>query len=399
MALVARRLPYRPLKPPFILAAVLLVMLETPLAPTEAQRRRATQRRPTAKTTEKNSRDYSAFKHETHRAPRTKLVCSSCHNITSVDAPDVISAATNTTIKGFPYHDSCVGCHRATPPQFFRSSTPVVCRVCHTRSSPRLTAREMSAFPKSAEIRSRELVGYFAHGSREHRNATRDCSACHSSDERQPVAIKASGNETPYLPAAGTFRKLPAGHASCFLNCHWDKDEPKKENCAGCHFTSDVMSTKKGSLLSADTGGWLKDWPREWPRRLSLKFNHDSKNHREADNPELVCTVCHNRIRQSEPLLTPDVPIATCAASGCHFERTSKTSIRKEMLAEEDDIAEGRNNAALARGGQNSCTGCHTQIIGSASPPCSHYLLFGDKYFTVADYPKSAKQLLERCKK
>ena len=257
----------------------------------------------------------------------------------------------------------------------------------------------MLGFSKPAEVRSRELVGYFAHGSREHRNATRDCSACHSSDERQPVAIKAGGDETPYLPPAGTFRKLPAGHASCFLNCHWDKDEPKKENCAGCHFNRDVMSTKKGSVPAAETGGWLKDWPREWPRRLSPKFNHDSKNHREADNPELVCTVCHNKIRQSEPLLTPDVPIATCAASGCHFERTSKTSIRKEMLAEEDDIAEGRNNAALARGGQNSCTGCHIQIIGSAPPPCSHYLLFEDKYFTVADYPKSAKQLLERCKK
>src|SRR4030095_15823128 len=144
MALAALRRPYRPLKPPFILAAVLLVMLETSLAPTGAQRW------PAAKTTEKNSRDYSVFKHETHRAPRTKLVCSSCHAITSVDAPDVISAATNATIKGFPYHDSCIGCHRATPPQFFRSSTPVVCRVCHTRSSPRLTAREMLGFPKPA---------------------------------------------------------------------------------------------------------------------------------------------------------------------------------------------------------------------------------------------------------
>jgi hypothetical protein len=257
----------------------------------------------------------------------------------------------------------------------------------------------MLGFPKPAEIRSRELVGYFAHGSREHRNATRDCSACHSSDERQPVAIKAGGDETPYLPPAGTFRKLPAGHASCFLNCHWEKDEPKKENCAGCHFTRDVMATKKGSVLSADPGGWLKDWPREWPRRLSLKFNHDSKNHREADNPELVCTVCHNKIRQSEPLLTPDVPIATCAASGCHFERTSKTSIRKEMLAEDEDIAEGRDNDPMSKAGANTCSGCHTKTVGGLPPPCGHYQLFDEKYFNFTNYPKSAKQLTERCRR
>jgi hypothetical protein len=38
-------------------------------------------------------------------------------------------------------------------------------------------------------------------------------------------------------------------------------------------------------------------------------------------------------------------------------------------------------------------------LIGSAPPPCSHYLLMGDRYFSVEDYPKSAKQLVERCKK
>jgi hypothetical protein len=70
------------------------------------------------------------------------------------------------------------------------------------------------------------------------------------------------------------------------------------------------------------------------------------------------------------------------------------------MFAEDDDIAEGRNNDPSSKAGQNTCTGCHTGVIGSAPPPCSHYLLFDDdRYFEIKDYPKSAKQLFERCKK
>ena len=47
----------------------------------------------------------------------------------------------------------------------------------------------------------------------------------------------------------------------------------------------------------------------------------------------------------------------------------------------------------------NQCTGCHTPAIGSLPPPCSHYLLFEDTYLRLEDYPKSAKQISERCKK
>jgi hypothetical protein len=366
-------------------------------AQTRAQQRRNRPRPKRTQTRVNKVPAFIAFKHESHREPKAKLKCANCHFISSLEAPDEIVAVTKPSIKGFPYHDSCLECHRLTPPQFFRGSSPVVCGVCHTRSSPRLTAKEMFSFPKPDNVRTHELVGHFSHGSREHRNATRNCSTCHLKDQRAAIAIAATGGDKDYVPAEGTFKTLPFGHASCFANCHWDKDEPTKEQCAGCHFTQEVLATKKHNLLSPVTAQLFKDWPRAWPDRLSLKFSHESKNHREAENPELVCTKCHDKIRKAEPLENPDVKITACADSGCHFERASRTSIRKEMVAENEDIAEGRNNDPSSRSGQNTCLGCHVKAIGSLPPPCSHYQLFEAKYFKVTDYPHSAQQLSKQC--
>ena len=341
-----------------------------------------------------------SFKHEHHRLPKAKLNCSNCHAIPSLATPDLVAAATKTSIKGYPYHDSCLECHRVTAPQFFRGTTPVICTVCHTRSGPRLTARDLSAFPKPSRATAPELLGYFSHGIREHQRVTRDCTTCHMKDERVAVAIQVGGGETPYQPADGTFKTSPAGHASCFENCHWDKDDPKKDNCAGCHLTAEAIAKRQRNLLSRNAVEWFKRWPSEWPKRLSIKFSHESKNHREAENPELVCTSCHVNINQSETLDIPNVPIATCAKSGCHLDPASRTSIGKEMFQEDDDIGEGRNSDPSSKAGQHTCTGCHTDVIGSAPPPCSHYLLFDDdRYFKIEDYPKSAKQLFEQCKK
>lgn len=341
-----------------------------------------------------------SFKHEHHRSPKEKLNCSDCHAIPSREAPEVVVAKTKPTIKGYPYHDSCLECHRGTAPQFFRGTTPVICSVCHTRSSPRLTARDLSPFPKPSGVTMRELRGYFSHGIREHQRAIRDCASCHLKDERAAVAIPVGAGEKPYEPLVGTFKTSTAGHASCFENCHWDRDEPKKDNCAGCHLTPEVIAKRQRNLLSANAAEWFKDWRREWPTRLSIKFSHESKNHREAENPELVCTSCHVNINQPETLQVPDVPIATCAKSACHLGAASRPSIGKEMFQEDDDIAEGRNNDPRSKAGQNTCTGCHAGLIGGAPPPCSHYLLFDDdRYFKIEDYPKSAKQLIAQCKK
>jgi len=145
-------------------------------------------------------------------------------------------------------------------------------------------------------------------------------------------------------------------------------------------------------LLSANAKEWFRSWPREWPKRLSLKFNHESKDHDDE------CTTCHDLTRiETLDTLKAEVPIVKCVK--CHLKPTSRTSIGKEMFDEDDDIAEGRNNNPASKEGKYTCTGCHTIAIGSMPPPCSHYLLFEDTYLKPEDYPKSAKQIAERCKK
>ncbi len=361
------------------------------------QRRTRPQTQTEAEGRSKTAPGGASFKHEDHRLPKAKRNCSDCHTIPSLDAPDTVAAATKTTIKGYPYHDSCLECHRTTAPQFFRGATPTICTVCHTRSSAHLTKEDMNPFPMKSETSAPEFSTYYSHGLREHQVVTRDCEKCHAKDARASVAIRAGSSEELYKPADGTFKTSPSGHASCFGNCHWDKDDPKKDNCAGCHFMPDAFARKEHILLPANVVALLKDWPRQWPKRLSLRFNHESKNHREAENPELVCTACHINISRAEVLDIPNVPIATCASSRCHL-KTAKPSVEAEMLDEDDDIAEGRNNDPKSKEGKHTCTGCHTGIIGSLPPPCSHYKLFGDAYFNVKDYPKSAKQISEQCK-
>ena len=333
----------------------------------------------------------NTFSHETHRAPKTNLICSGCHTIPAREAPDEIAAGTKASIKGFPYHDSCLECHRRTSPLFFSGAAPVICTVCHTRSSPRLSARELHKFPKQSEQAMEvEFPGYYPHDHRDHKRV--NCASCHVTDERAYVAI-AIGGEAAYKPPEGTFKTSPSGHAACF-KCHWQDDKPKKDDCAGCHLMPDAVTRKPRNLLSPNALEWFKGWPRDWPKRLSLKFNHESKDHDEE------CTTCHDLTKiETLDLLKAEVPIGTCAKSNCHFSSTARPSISKEMFEEDDDIAEARNNNPLSQSGKYSCTGCHTNVIGGTPPPCSHYLLFGNQYLKLEDYPKSAKQIAERCKK
>src|SRR5262249_10846332 len=144
----------------------LLVFAHVSSHSTPAQRR-SRQRPPTASIAQKSGRDYSVFKHEDHRkeANGKELACSSCHTIPTPAQPDRIAAATKPTANSsYPYHDSCFRCHRQ---QVYRGDRPVICSVCHTRVSPRATARDVySAFPgpKRGDIIAREFPGYFPHG-------------------------------------------------------------------------------------------------------------------------------------------------------------------------------------------------------------------------------------------
>lgn|GEM_PF-2329756 len=359
---------------------------------TAQARRQQTKNRPKPKIgTQTQVKSAAVFKHESHREPKTNLICSKCHTIPARESPDEIAAATKSTIKGFPYHDSCLECHRRTSPQFFSGAAPTICTVCHTRSSPRLSARDVSKFPKqSDEVIEVEFPGYYPHDQRDHKRV--NCATCHATDERAYLGITI-GSETAFKPAEGTFKTSPSSHAACF-KCHWQDEKPRKDDCAGCHLTPNEVALKPRNQLSANAREWFKSWPREWPKRLSLKFNHESRDHDEE------CATCHDLAKiETLDIVKAEVPIATCAKSSCHISSTSRPSISKEMFEEDDDILEGRNNNPLSKLGQHTCTGCHTNVIGGTPPPCSHYLLFGDQYLKLEDYPKSAKQIAEQCKK
>lgn len=331
----------------------------------------------------------SSFKHESHRAPKTKLICSNCHTIPSRQAPDEITAATKSTIKGYPYHDSCLECHRTTQPQFFRGATPNICTVCHTRSSPRLTAQDLSPFPKHEEqAMELEFPGYFPHDHRDHKRV--NCATCHVTDARTYLAIAVGGSEAPYKPAEGTFKTSPSGHAACF-KCHWE-EKPTKDDCAGCHLTPEPVAKKKQDLYRLTLLDWFVAWPREWPKRISIKFSHESKSHVDE------CITCHDIVKlQTLDMPKADVPIAPCAK--CHMKPGTPANIGKEIFDEDEDIAEGRNNDPKSKTGKHTCTGCHTTVIGSLPPPCSHYLAYDETYFDADDFPKNAAPIAQRCKK
>ena len=367
---------------------------------------RRTQPQPTteAQTPSRGGRNFSRFKHEDHRPPVAKLNCADCHAINSPESPDTISAATKPNIKGYPYHDSCVRCHRQ---EFFRSATPAICTVCHTRSSPRLTAHDMHPFPKQGEQAvAREFPGYFPHSLHQRVIAqnTRDdesifvraafnsfadnppkaidnCATCHETDARPPTPITVGGTDGTFKPgASGTFKTVPTGHASCF-NCHWQSQKPTKDDCAGCHLSQSDYTKKKRAasfnaalpgLLSPNAVQWFKTWPKDWPKRFSIKFRHESGSH------DIGCTTCHINITQMETLNIPkaDVPIATCAV--CHIKSNLKNdktgegvdeTIYSEMIAEAKD----------ADNKMHTCVGCHTSLIGHERPPCSHYLVVGQQ--------------------
>jgi hypothetical protein len=396
------------------LLALLFFYPQTSSTAAEPQQRRRQQQnrrrpaRPGTQTARGPARNYSLFKHADHRLPVAKLECSDCHAIPSASAPDTIAAATKPSVEGYPYHDSCVRCHR---PQFFKGAAPAICTVCHKRASPRLTARDVHPFPKQGEQAiAREFPGYFPHtlhqsviarggelwrdgalgrwgfvrassGAIDDAPAKEldNCATCHLTDARPPAAIAVGGTEAPFKPEAnGTFKTVPAGHSSCF-NCHWQSQKPVKDDCAGCHLSRDAYTKLKRAsaaeaplpgLLSPGAVQWFRAWPREWPKRLSIKFRHETPNH------DVGCTTCHINITQMETLNIPkaDVPITTCAP--CH--NSTSPVLRKEsgnltIFSEMTEEAKDKDNKT------HTCVGCHTGLIGRERPPCSHYLVLGQQ--------------------
>jgi len=362
---------------------------------TDAQRR-TNRRRPSA-TRQKTVRDYSIFLHEHHRkdAKGQELACAGCHTIPALNFPDEIAGARKPTSKGFPYHDSCFGCHQK---EVYRGDRPAICTICHTRVSPGATAQDVyTKFPKEGEISRRQFPAYFPHGGKHLQvmwtqaepapTSKASCAKCHATDPRAPVAIQS------FTPATGAFKKSPAapsGHAFCFT-CHGEDNDPTAQNCAGCHRTNTAYRDlfKRPTLFASDG---FKDWPSNWPRRISLKFSHLSSDHKDK-----LCIVCHTNILKPDPLESPDVPIASCGPQ-CHFgdEVRPALNVVTELKKEEQDTASGANNNSASAKGTHSCTGCHLEVIGGMPPACSHYLAVG-KHAKPGDYSQSMQEAIARC--
>ena len=397
----------------------LLVFAHVSSHSTPAQRR-SRQRPPTASIAQKSGRDYSVFKHEDHRkeANGKELACSSCHTIPTPAQPDRIAAATKPTANSsYPYHDSCFRCHRQ---QVYRGDRPVICSVCHTRVSPRATARDVySAFPgpKRGDIIAREFPGYFPHGIHQSviafhpraeprtrnlrfvrasfQNADEEafpevCARCHLADERGTVALPIGGirPESTFEKIAGdTFKTIPGysaanAHASCF-NCHWQAQKPTKDDCNGCHvarsdYTARGLQTIQPPALSANAAAWFKDWPIGLPKRFSLKFRHnthtpsaDGKS--ETNGHDVGCTACHINVAQMTTLNIPKADVQIVSCGPCHVATTAipvSQTVRVTIFDEMTSKTDVTKNYV--------CVACHVSVIGSEQPPCSHYAVIGE---------------------
>jgi hypothetical protein len=254
--------------------------------------------------------DYTKFSHSTQKHQRA---CNTCHKITFPD------------VKDYPSHDACVSCHR---PQFFRSTKPPICSVCHSKTSPRNDVRYAFRNPATKlqftiefpHDRHQDVIALlrFAHAPQNYNN----CTICH-------------------LSRTVTFKSVPSNHSSCF-NCHWKSQQPVADNCSGCH------KLAAAPYVMAE------------PVRISAKYMHEGGGEKKQHIAE--CTTCHINITKAASLrgLKPDVPITACTE--CHNKEGLRQDLSKELTAID------KNRAFV-------CVYCHAENVGSRDAPPSHYLI------------------------
>jgi len=305
----------------------------------------------------KRAVDYSRFSHATKQHQEG---CKTCHKVPTANWQKVRNFP---DVADFPDHDACVRCHRA---QFFKGAQPVICAVCHAKTSPRddarLSFRNLSRpqqftieFPHDkhqdviAALPLRPGLGQFrstllmksAHALDDKTKKFNNCEICHVPNTKAPVA-PATGWVDGYAPAVDAFKASPDNHASCF-NCHWNGQAPTRDKCDGCH---KLAATPYVPVRS--------------PERKSMKFRHDGGGEKKSHAvPPTECTVCHINITKATTLrgLKPDVPIyPSCATSSCH----------QNVLGEE------LNKYNKPPPGGFKCVKCHTSDVGSKKPPNSH---------------------------
>lgn len=308
-----------------------------------------------------SAQNRDSFRHST--ASHKRLDCSSCHK---VPTGNWVAARGFPDVSDFPGHASCFGCHRK---DIFTGNKPAFCAGCHVNPGPRGAAR----FPFPVKSRSHEFQTIFPHNVHQDIiagvpnlrdevavahfvNASfsvrvddkpkfNNCAICHeTSDTVGRMLARTPAKQQPLVPAApdafvakaGYFKDMPEGHASCFA-CHYQGAKPVAANCAGCH----SLTTPYAASLTV--------------RRYSFKFDHQQKDHANAD-----CMTCHVRISQNadvRKLTDADVPFISCYS--CHTDKIS------EELAKRADSV--KNNAAASQ-----CSYCHTSEVGRFPVPPSH---------------------------
>lgn len=336
------------------LAAIFFIVHPERFGPMGAAFGQRPSRRPAPAATTKagnaGNKDYSKFSHSTKEHTEG---CKTCHKLPTAnwqkvrDFPDVAD---------FPDHDACVRCHRA---QFFKGAPPVICSVCHTKTSPREGARALFRNPgrprqftiEFPHDKHQDVIaslparprGFFrnaslvksAHAFDDQTKKYNNCEICHGARTKPPVPPPTGWTDN-FVPAGDTFKASPDTHASCF-NCHWSGQEPTKDNCAGCHKLSPTPYVPLAS-----------------PKRFSIRFRHDGGGEKKIHPAE--CTTCHINITKSATLkgLMPDVPIfPSCAQSSCH----GPTLV--------DEMSKFNK-------GNFKCSKCHTSDVGGRKPPNSH---------------------------
>jgi predicted metal-binding protein len=237
---------------------------------------------------------------------------------------------------------------------------------------------------------AREYPAFFTH--REHQKSERkkdhkllECDTCHKTDSRGPLALPLKGIQsegTFNKIKADTFRTIPGGreadaHASC-AKCHWQENKPTLNDCSGCHLTRSDYTAKTSGVfqppaLSPNAARWFKDWPKGVPMRRSLKFPHDthtrSADGTESNGHDIGCATCHVNIVQLTPQnpSKPDVEIIACAA--CHAPPgEDRIRVGQDSVLISDEMTWKKDPSK-----NYTCVACHTAIIGSEQPPCSHY--------------------------
>ncbi len=342
-----------------LLAATLFACMQLFVDSAGAQRRRTTSGLvPQAK--QRTATDYSRFSHSTqqHQAD-----CKTCHQAPTANWQKVREFP---DITDYPDHESCVRCHRQ---QIFRTAQPLICSVCHKKPSPRDEARlnfpvatvapefkiifphdkhqdviaSLLSRPRRTGDSRTAKYTKAAHAPDDKSKGYNNCSVCHIADTTAVDQPK-GGWIDGYVPPTDTFMTAPENHSSCF-SCHWGRQEPVRNNCAGCHKLSNRA-----------------DFAAALPNRISLKFRHEGGG--EKNNHIGECTTCHINITKVATLegLKPDVPITSC--SECH----NKDGLRQDLNVELGTIDKNKDF---------KCSYCHSSNIGKLDPPPSHTTVAG----------------------